>query len=80
MKPAKHLAVLTAIGFIALVSLNPLMKARYEDVSGDPAHADWVGRRCVVLEGLRAHGFTLDFRTTHEVDVTTLPGIGGIRH
>jgi len=35
---------------------------------------------CVVLKGLRAHGFTADLRhreVTYAVDVTTLPGIDG---
>ena len=54
--------------------------ARYRDVSGDPRYAPRVGQKCVVLKELRAHGFTLDLSrkdVTHEVDVTTLPGIGG---
>lgn len=62
--------------FIALSSCD----ARYRDVTGKPAHAALVGQRCIVLKGLLANGFTLDLRKkdiTHEVDVTTLPGIEG---
>jgi hypothetical protein len=48
-------------------------------VSSEPKYAERVGQKCVVLKGLRAHGFTLDLadKVTHEVDVTALPGIGG---
>ena len=64
------------LGFMGLSSCD----ARYTDVSDKPMHAERVGQQCVVLKGLRAHGFTLDLSKkdkTHAVTVTTLPGIGG---
>ena len=64
------------ISFMVLSSCT----AYYRDVSSERKHAKRVGQRCVVLKGLRAHGFTLDLRkrdVTHEVAVTTMPGIGG---
>ena len=76
----KRLAILiVSASLLAFVGLSSC-SARYTDISGEPAYAGWVGQRCVVVKGLRAHGFTLDLRrrdVTHEVDVTTLPGIGG---
>jgi hypothetical protein len=74
------LGVLTLVVALGVLTFLGTGSARYTDVSGDPAHAGWVGQRCVVLKGLRAHGFTLDLRkrdVTYEVVVTTLPGIGG---
>jgi hypothetical protein len=76
LKPLEVAGVMVCIAFIALVSCN----AQYTDVSDRPRYAEWIGQRCTVLKGLRAHGFTLDLRrkdVTHEVDVTTLPGISG---
>ena len=84
---SNRLTVMTAkAGLLAFVELILVIiwlsscDARYTDVSGKPPYSERVGRQCVVLKGLRAHGFTLDLRRkdiTHEVDVTTLPGIGG---
>jgi hypothetical protein len=65
-----------AFGVFALFALSSC-NARYTDVSGEPAHAEWVGQRCVVRNVLGAHGFTLDLRkrdVTAGVEVTTLPG------
>ena len=76
----KRLALpVVAVGVLALFALSS-GNARYTDVSGEPAHAERVGQRCVVRNGLRAHGFTSDLRkrdVTAEVDVTTLPGFSG---
>ena len=76
LKSASVLIVAAGFAFVGLSSYQ----ARYTDVSNEPEHAQWVGRRCAALKGLRAHGFTLDLRrrdVTHEVDITTLPGISG---
>jgi hypothetical protein len=79
MKRRRLTVTVGAIGLLTLLGLGSC-DARYTDVSREPAHAGWVGQRCVVSKGLRAHGFTLDVGTknvTHEVDVTMLPGISG---
>src|SRR4051794_9142296 len=68
-----------SLGLVSVVGLGSC-DARYSDVSAERDYAKWIGQRCVVLKGLRAHGFTLERHrkgVTHEVDVTTLPGIGG---
>ena len=76
----KRLSVLiAAVSVLTFLGLSSCA-ARYTDVSGRPPHSERVGQQCVVLKGLRAHGFTLDLRkrdVTHAVDVTTLPGIDG---
>jgi hypothetical protein len=76
----RRLVVRTVLfGLVAVVGLGSC-DARYSDVSREQDYAKWIGQRCVVLKGLRAHGFTLERHrngVTHEVDVTTLPGIGG---
>ena len=70
--------LLTALVVLPLVLSQ--CRSRYKDVSHEPGYAERVGQRCTVVKGLRAHGFTVDLRrkdVTHEVAVTTLPGIGG---
>ena len=72
--------VLEFLGILAAIILYDGYGVRYHDVSHRSPYADQIGQRCTVLKGLVAHGYTLDLRRmdlTHEVDVTTLPGIGG---
>lgn len=60
---------LSVIGFLGMSACD----ARYTDVSNEEGHASWIGRRCVVVSGLFAYGFTTDPRrrdVTSEVDVT----------
>ena len=67
------------VGLLVLLGVGSC-NARYTDVSNEPDHADWVGQRCVVRNGLKAQGFTLDLRkrdVTSAVVVTTLPGFSG---
>lgn len=76
----KRLTVsVVGVGLLAVLGLGSC-NARYTDVSDEPGHGEWVGQRCVVRNGLRAHGFTLDLRkrdVTSGVEVTTLPGFSG---
>jgi hypothetical protein len=68
------------LGILAGLSLYLSYGARFRDVSHRHPYVDRIGQRCTVLKGLSAHSYTLDLRRkdlTHEVVVTTLPGVGG---
>jgi len=69
---------LAVVSFIALVALGS-WGARHRDLSTSARYVGRVGQRCVVLKGLRAHGWSLNDNdgVTYEVDVTKLPGIAG---
>ena len=75
--------MLLAVGLavVSLLALGALSAwgARHRDVSTRARYAARVGQKCVVLRGLRAHGWSLNYNddVTHRVDVTTLPGIAG---
>jgi hypothetical protein len=74
------------LGLIVLMALVLVLSgcsgnAEYRDVSNDARYIASVGQRCTVLRGLRAHGYTLNLNhrdVIDAVDVTTLPGVGGI--
>ena len=68
------------LGILAAIILYDGYGVRYHDVSHRSPYASQIGQRCTVLKGLVAHGYTLDLRRkdlTHEVNITTLPGVGG---
>ena len=69
---------LAGASLLALVALDS-WGACHRDVSTSPRYAGRVGQRCIVLKGLQAHGWSLNYNddVTHEVDVTRLPGIAG---
>jgi hypothetical protein len=78
MRP-KRLAAGLGAALLLLIAGNSCGR-RYTDVSAEPAYATLIGQRCVVTNGLRAHGWTADLSRkdlTQEVDVTSLPGIDG---
>ena len=60
-------------GFIAF---GTSCQRRYQDVSKEAKHSEWVGQECVVVNGLIGYGFTgLD--GNHGLGLTTPPGVGG---
>ena len=77
----KGFALLIMAFFVLTFIADNEGPAQYKDVSHEQEHTGWVGQRCTVLKGLRAHGVTADSwpqrGITDYVDITTLPGIGG---
>ena len=72
--------MLEFLGILLVIILYDSYGVRFRDVSHRSPYAERIGERCTVLKGLMAHGYTLDLRRkdlTHEVVVTTLPGVGG---
>jgi hypothetical protein len=69
---------LFGVALAVLIALDAWGR-RYRDVSTRNRYSARVAQRCIVLHGLRAHGWSSSYNddVTHEVDVTTLPGIGG---
>jgi hypothetical protein len=65
-------AVTFPLGILAFLGMSSC-NARHSDVSNEERYATWIGRRCIVVNGLFAAGFTTDPRrrdVTSEVEVS----------